>query len=105
MSDAIIVIATFTPHAGRQEDLIAALRATVPAIHQEDGCLLYSVNRGRDGSVVQIEKWANRELLDQHSAGEPVAALKRAIAPLLARPQELAVLTAVPVGDPNKGAL
>jgi quinol monooxygenase YgiN len=104
-SEAIVVTATFTPINGKRDELVEALRETVPAIHSEPGCLLYSVHVANDGTVVQIEKWASRELLDLHSAGRPVAALKAAIGPLLAQPQVLSVMTAVPIGDRAKGEL
>jgi quinol monooxygenase YgiN len=42
-SEAIVVTATFTPINGKRDELVQALRETVPAIHTEPGCLLYAV--------------------------------------------------------------
>jgi quinol monooxygenase YgiN len=30
----------------------------MPAVHAEEGCLLYAIHAASDGTVVMIEKWA-----------------------------------------------
>jgi len=106
MSEPVVVVATVRPRPGRLEEVVAILREVVGAVHEEPGCLLYSVNVGDDGSVVFVEKWASREDADRHgreSAVLPVLA-ERAT-PLLSGPPELVVLSPRPAGDPAKGAV
>lgn len=52
-----------------------------------------------------IEKWESAESLDAHSVGRPVTAFAERLDGLLAHPTVVTRLTALPVGDPVKGAL
>jgi quinol monooxygenase YgiN len=100
----VIVTAVFSPKDGAKDDLIAALSAAIPAVHAEDGCELYAIHDAEDGTIVMIEKWSSRELLDAHSAGAAVDALRALIAPHLAD-LVVTVMSPLPAGTAAQGAL
>ncbi len=95
----VVVTAVFHPNPGAKDHLVEVLRATMPAVHEEPGCLLYAIHDADDGSVTMIEKWATRADLDAHSTGTAVAPLREAADPLLARPTVVTTMTPIPVGD------
>ena len=94
----VVITAVFTPADGRKDDLVAALRATIPAVHGEPGCDLYAIHDASDGTIVLIEKWASQEALDGHNAGEPIAALASAVQSLLGAPVALSTMAPIPLG-------
>ncbi len=96
---SIVVTAVFTPAEGQREGLIEALRSTMPAVHDEDGCMLYAIHDADDGSITMIEKWASVESLDAHGSGKAVAALNLAIAPFVEHGPIVTRMTAIPVGE------
>lgn len=74
----IHVIALLTAKPGRRDELLAAFRANMPAVHAEEGCIEYgpAVDLAADGpfetfgddTLVIIEKWASPEALKAHAA-------------------------------------
>lgn len=101
----VVVTAVFTPTPGAKDQLIEALQRTMSAVHDEQGCQLYAIHDADDGTVTMIEKWDSVEDLDTHGSGEPVAALREAVAPYLAGEVAVTRMTAIPVGDASRGAL
>ncbi|WP_243074354.1 putative quinol monooxygenase [Microbacterium sp. SS28] len=101
----VIVTATFVPLPGARNELIDALTRGIPAVHAEPGCELYAIHDADDGTIVMIEKWTTRTALDAHSTGSAVADLGDLIAPFLAEPVRVITMTALPAGDPDRGAL
>jgi len=101
----VVVTAVFRPAPGRKEDLVEALRKTMPGVHAEDGCLLYAIHDADDGTITMIEKWESVEALDAHGAGPAVAALSGATGDLLAEPVHVVRMSPIPVGDAARGAL
>lgn len=91
----IHVIAVLTTKPGQRDTVLAAVRAVVPAVRAEAGCLEYgpatdlvpappgSVAFGADTLVV-IEKWESAAALASHSSAPHMAALGREIGGLLA---------------------
>ena len=71
---SVVVTAVFHPVAGREAELVAALRVTIPAVHEEQGCCLYAIHDADDGTITMLEKWTSREDLDAHAAGAATAA-------------------------------
>ena len=66
---SVVVVATITPIEGHLQQVLDALAVTVPLVHEEPGCELYAAHS--DGkTVVMVERWASREALDVHSAGD-----------------------------------
>jgi len=105
MSDPVVLTVTLTPLEGRAPEVLATLQEAVPKVHEEAGCLLYSVHENPDGTIFMIEKWESQEHLEAHTAGPAIAALSAAQTPLLAEPLAVSVLRPVPMGDPQRGAL
>lgn len=101
----VVVTAVFDPLAGHEEQLVAALRASIPAVHEEEGCHLYAIHDAEDGTVTMIEKWESRELLQAHADGEAVAALNVAVAPHLAAPTTVTLMDPLPAGTAAQGEL
>lgn len=102
---SVVVTAVFHPAEGQKEELVEALQATMPAVHEEDGCLLYAIHDANDGTITMIEKWTSSELLDAHSRGEAVAALSQAVGPFIAKPTTVTTMTAIPAGTQEQGIL
>jgi quinol monooxygenase YgiN len=101
----VVVTAVFHPAPGRGDDLVEALRATIPDVQAERGCLLYAIHDAEDGSITMIEKWASVDDLDAHGSGTAVAALGAAIDGLVAEPAHVTRMTPIPVGDTTLGSL
>lgn len=101
----VIVTAVFHPAPGARSALIAALRAGVPAVHEEPGCALYALHDADDESIVMLERWTSRAELDAHAAGSAVERLNSLIAPHLAGPVTVTTMTAVSAGTDSQGTL
>jgi quinol monooxygenase YgiN len=101
----VVVTAVFHPVPGQKERLVAALRATIPGVHDEAGCELYAIHDAEDGTVTMIEKWRSRADLDAHSKGDPVAALSGAVAGFIAKPTTVTLMTPIPAGTAEQGEL
>ena len=101
----VVVTAVFHPAAGRTAELVDALRACIPAVHEEPGCHLYAIHDAEDGSVTMIEKWDTRESLAAHAAGPAVQALDAAVAGLIARPTTVTTMTPLAAGTAEQGQL
>jgi Uncharacterized conserved protein len=101
----VVVTAVFHPLDGRRDELVAALHATMPAVHREDGCLLYAIHDAEDGTITMIEKWTSGGALHAHAAGPAVAALDSAVRDLLSSPTIVTRMRPIPVGDADRGEL
>jgi quinol monooxygenase YgiN len=101
----IVVTAVFHPVEGRTAELIEALRASIPAVHNEQGCRLYAIHDAEDGTITMIEKWDTREDLTAHAAGPAVKALDAAVANLIAKPTTVTTMTPLPAGTAEQGTL
>jgi quinol monooxygenase YgiN len=101
----VVVTAVFHPAEGRTAELIGALRASIPAVHREEGCRLYAIHDAEDGTITMIEKWDTREALAAHAAGPAVKALGAAVAELIARPTTVTTMTPLPAGTAEQGEL
>ena len=83
----IHVIAILTAKPGKREEVLAAFRANMPAVHAEKGCIEY----GPDTFVV-IEKWQSLDHLKAHAASPHMAAYAAKTRDLLAN-REIHVLS------------
>jgi quinol monooxygenase YgiN len=102
---SVVVTAVFHPVPGRTAELVDALRAAIPAVHQEEGCRLYAIHDAEDGTITMIEKWDSQDALDAHAAGPAVKALQAATNHLLAEPTTVTTMTPLPAGTPDQGKL
>ncbi|MGN8025259.1 putative quinol monooxygenase [Microbacterium sp. 22242] len=101
----VVVTAVFHPLPGHGERLVDALRACIPAVHEEDGCHLYAIHDAEDGTITMLEKWESRDLLRAHAEGPAVAALDAAVGPHLASPTTVTTMVPLPAGTPEQGAV
>jgi len=102
---SVVVTAVFHPAAGRTTELITALRATIPAVHHEEGCQLYAIHDAADGTITMIEKWDSAEALAAHAAGPAVKALQAAVTGLVAAPATVTTMVPLPAGTAEQGRL
>lgn len=98
----VVVVATIRAQPEHHAAVLAAFRDAVPAVHVEDGCLLYALHE-RDDRLVVVEQWESQEALDAHSGGPAIEALGARISDLLAEAPDVVVLTPVPAGDEDRG--
>ena len=95
---SIIALAELHPTQGNTDSLVRALLAALDAVHAQDGCELYAVHEAKE-KVVILEKWRDRESLDAHRQGEPLARLRKAMDGLVAD-KRAEILIAQPTGNP-----
>lgn len=101
----VVVTAVFHPLDEHRDQLVAALRQTIPAVHDEEGCMLYAIHDAADGTITMIEKWQSHETLKAHAKGVAVAALDAAVARHLARPTTVTTMEPLGAGSRAKGEL
>ncbi|MGY1711464.1 putative quinol monooxygenase [Geodermatophilus sp. SYSU D00758] len=101
----IVVVATISPQAEHAAEVREAVLAAVPQVHQEPGCARYALHEAQDGRLVMVEQWESPQALAAHGKGEALTELGRRLEGKLTAAPEVVVLTAVPAGDPGKGAL
>jgi quinol monooxygenase YgiN len=89
----IRIVAILTAKIGHRGPLAEVLHAVAPAVRAEPGCLEYQpvvdadhspVKFGADTLVV-IEKWQDKDALESHNAGAPLAEFREKARHLLAR--------------------
>lgn len=105
MPGPVIVTAEFHPLPGRSGEVLEAIHAAIPAVHEEDGCLLYAINTGDDGALFMIEKWRDAQSLAAHAAGEAVRNLNASLEGLVSAPATVLTYSPSPAGQDAKGAL
>jgi quinol monooxygenase YgiN len=92
----IHVIAILTTKPGKREEVLAAFRANMAAVHAEKGCIEYAPVTDTEGmgkiqtpigadSFMVIEKWATKEDLIAHGASPHMAAYAAKVKDLLAK--------------------
>ncbi len=101
---SVVVVATIVPLAEHRNEVIAAVRATIEQVHNEDGCELYALHEAPD-RLVMVEKWASGEALAVHSRGPALSALGPSLAGKVTGAPDVVILQQVSAGDPDKGAL
>lgn len=101
---SVTVVAQIRPLPVHRETVKKALLDTVPAVHREKGSQLYALHETTD-SFIMIEKWDTAEDLAAHGAGAALDDLNRRLKGLLVGQPDVKVATAIPAGDPAKGAL
>ena len=101
---SVVVVATITPRPDAVDAVREAILAAVPKVHAEPGCELYALHEG-DGVFVMVERWESPEALRVHGKAEALTALGAALADKLAAPLDVRRLSALPAGDPDKGAV
>ncbi len=105
MSEPVVMIVRCIPKPGATEAVLEVMREIVPIVHDEEGCLRYTVNVHENGDIYFIEQWESLALSNQHGQTSSVLPiLQERTTPLLAGIPEIIALTPVPIGG-AKGAL
>jgi quinol monooxygenase YgiN len=99
-----VVVATITPNPDQMDAVEAVLREVAPAVHEEDGCELYALHRGKD-AFVMVEKWRDLAALATHGSGPNIKVLNERLAGKVAGRPHVEILEAVPAGDAGKGVV
>ncbi|WP_308798654.1 putative quinol monooxygenase [Agromyces silvae] len=99
----VVVTAVFVPAEGKRDELVAALREAIPAVHEEPGCVLYAIHDAEDDTITMLEKWSSAAELDAHAVGAPVTRLNQLIDGLIASPVVVTRMTAIPAGTDEQG--
>ena len=102
----VTVVAAFTVKPEHEEEAIGILKGVVAASHEEEGCLLYTLNKAKNQPHTWsiVEKWRSQEDLDAHF-GKPHMAPMADAAGMLAEPPTVLFCEPVPTGDAAKGSL
>jgi quinol monooxygenase YgiN len=89
----IHVLAIITAKPGKREEVLAAFRANMPAVHAEAGCIEYgpvidaptgTPTKFGDDTFVVIEKWETADHLKAHAASPHMKAYGEKTRDLLA---------------------
>lgn len=101
---AISTVAVITAKPGSGDEVETILRTLAEATHGEEGCQLYSLQRGLEDSdvFVTVEKWASSADLAAHMASPHIAAALGAAGELLAVPPQIIPATPLTVGASDK---
>ena len=80
-------VAVIAGKPGTGDQLEAALRELAAGTHGEEGCVLYSLQRGiaEPDTFVTVEKWRSQDDLDAHMQTPHIAAALGVATDLLAR--------------------
>lgn len=103
----VVVVGLLRAKPGHEDEVAEALREVAGQTHEEQGCLLYAVHRGREdpSQFALVERWISREALDEHFTKPYVQALGERAGEALAEPPQVHFLEALPGGDPAKGRI
>lgn len=95
----VYVMALITGKDGSKSDLEKALRAVVPTVRQEEGCLRYDLHQSSDDKPVFMfyETWQSREALAAHSKSPHMLEMRERVKDLVAGPSEITLWSAVDV--------
>ena len=103
----VVVVATLVAKPGSEDEVGAILASAIPEVHQEDGCILYSLHRGAEDptTFVFVERWASADHLQTHANSPALRDALPKLEPLLTTPPTIIPLVPVGAGDPAKGTL
>lgn len=87
----ICLTATLVARTGKEEALLTRLQTLVPLVHQEPGCVQYTlhVDAGRPNVFVFYEVWRDEAALDAHGKTPHFTAFATGLGDLLAQPLEI----------------
>jgi quinol monooxygenase YgiN len=89
------VVAIITAKSGQRDAILQAIRANLPAVRAEKGCIEYGPAIDADGigpfqtkagpeTIFVIEKWADADALKAHAAAPHMAAYAAKVKELIA---------------------
>ena len=103
---AIGTTAIITANPESAAEVEAALTELAVATQAEEGCVMYSLNRGlqEPNVFVTVEKWDSLDALQAHLASPHVTAALSRTGELLAEAPRIIPTEAMAVGDSTKNA-
>lgn len=99
-----VIVATIIPKPDKFDEVAEVLTRLIPQVHDEDGCEVYALHRGKDRFVF-VEKWRDMAALGVHGGAPSIKAMNEGLKDLVAGALDVQVLEAVPAGDSAKGAI
>jgi quinol monooxygenase YgiN len=100
----VVVVATLTPKPESVDTVRDILKKTVPAVHDEPGCELYTLHES-NGTFIFVEVWADADALQTHSTAPAATGMFKEVGEHLAEAPDIKVAQPIPAGDPAKGQL
>jgi quinol monooxygenase YgiN len=99
-----VAVITAKPEAADQVG--AALADLAAATHGEQGCIMYSLQRGLQETnvFVTVEKWTSQEALEQHLHSAHVQAVLAQAGDLLSVPPHIIAIGSMNAGDASKNS-
>lgn len=90
----VCLIATLVARSGQEEALLTRLRTLVPLVHQEPGCVQYTLHAdaARPNVFVFYEVWQDEAALDAHGKTPHFTAFVTGLDDLLAQPLDIVKL-------------
>ncbi len=93
--EPVHVVAVIKAKPGKRSALLAAFKANVPAVHAEDGCIVYEATVDTEGAgpiqtafgpdtFVVVEKWASLAALQAHAVAPHMKAYGERVGDLIA---------------------
>ncbi|MBO1756948.1 putative quinol monooxygenase [Allobranchiibius sp. CTAmp26] len=106
-SSEVIVVATFTALAGKEEDGARFLSQIVAPSHDNADCLLLALHRDFDnaGRFTFIERWVSRERLEASYETEEFKEFINGSLAYFDGPPAITLNEALPYGEQSKGSL
>ena len=71
---SVVVVATITPLPGEEDAVRQAILDSIPTVHEEPGCEIYTLHEGT-GEFVMVERWGERGPRRACSSDVPAEAL------------------------------
>ncbi|MGB3484734.1 MAG: putative quinol monooxygenase [Mycobacterium sp.] len=103
----IIVVASFIAKPGKEREAEEFLADLLDETHNEDGCLLYALNRGLEDPrrLVYVERWENRPLLDKHLNSAHIQTALSRVGEFFSATPDIVYYEERPGGHPDKGSI
>jgi quinol monooxygenase YgiN len=105
----IVVVVSLQAAEGKGDEVVKAFGEAIPPTHAEEGCVKYALHRDNNDPdhFVHIEKWRSQEDLDAHMQTPHLGAVFAALGQpgIMAGGPKMWMLSNVPRGDPEKGAV
>ena len=101
----VTVVATLKVKAESVDSVRDILTKTIAAVHEEPGCVLYSLHEADGGTFIFVEQWADADALQTHGTAPAVTQMFTDVGDHLADAPDIKVAQPVVAGDPAKGQL
>jgi quinol monooxygenase YgiN len=107
MSAPIVVLATFTISAGKEDDAREAFAQVAAETHREDGCDRYAWVQALENpsQFAVVEKWSDQTAIDGHGQSTHLAELRAKLKDLVAEPPVVVRYSELGLGTPEQGLL